>query len=291
MRFIFLISVFLLYLNPAFPNTDNIYDTSETNALSGNGFAEDTSDFKSDTASVKKSINIILYQLHSLVLEQQYSIKKYKAILAGLVLLVSLLIIIIILGNKKYFYYPRFPYSRQKKGYQSGLVCLQRVSRYFGNRITYRKIKRIAKIPETQNSLSLNEIADIADKVGLQIGVIKTDVRELMSESYLPLILYFPNHMAVLYKITNEFIYIADPYYGFLKLKMYYFLSSWYVNDNNQKGIALLIRPSEYSKGKIKRVNKALSIDFSKIKLLDKKHWKEYKCDILTEVEREYAGE
>lgn len=282
MKFIPVIPVLLLCLNPLLSN-NNIADTSNLNGFTGNDVYEDTSLLKSDTSSVQNNLNAILYQLHSMMLEQQYSIKKYRAIVIGMILLISFLLIIIILFIKRHFYFPNFPFFRQKKGYHAGLVCLQMISKYFGNRISYRKIRKVAEVSESQEVLSLDDIADIADKTGLQIGVIKTDVRQLMSDIYLPVILYFQNHMAILHKITNEFIYLADPFYGFLKLKIYYFLSAWYAYDNNKKGIALLIRPLKFSKGKIKRVNKALSIDFSRIKLLDKKYWKEFKCDISNE--------
>ena len=280
MRFIFLLSGIILYLNPVLPNISTIADTLFYGDTSENISDIDTTEVKTDSSSVKKSMNIILYQLHSLVIEQEYTIKIYRLIILGLILLVSSLITILILRTKSHFYITHFPFFRQKKGYHSGLVCLQMISKYFGKRISYRKFKKISKTQELPDAISLDDIVDMAKNIDLQIGVIKTDIKELMTEAYLPAIIYLPNHMVILYKITDEFIFLADPFYGFLKLKIYYFVSAWYGDSKNQKGIALLIRPSAYSKGNIKRVNKALSIDFSKIKLLDRKQMKEYICEI-----------
>lgn len=259
---------------------DNTTDTINVKDSSLIAIPADTSGIISDSASIDKSINIVLYQLQSIVLEQGYAIRRYRAVVISLVIVISFLVTVIILSVRKYLYFPQFPYYKQKKGFHPGLVCLKMVAKYFGNRISYRKIKRIVKESEPEAALTLQDIVGIAEKVGLQAGVIRTDIKQLVAGSYLPAIIYLPNHMVILHKISNEFIFIADPFYGFLKLKMYYFLSAWYAGYNNKQGIALLIRPLKYSKSKTKRVNKALSLDFSKIKLLDNKYWSDFKFDI-----------
>ncbi len=86
--------------------------------------------------------------------------------------------------------------------------------------------------------------------------------------------------MAIIYKITNEFVYIADPFYGFIKLKVYYFLSTWYAAGKNQSGIALLICPSENFKGRTGRILKAQAIDYSEIKQLEKAYLDNIKVEI-----------
>ena len=83
MRFIFLLSGIILYLNPVLPNISTIADTLFYGDTSENISDIDTTEVKTDSSSVKKSMNIILYQLHSLVIEQEYTIKIYRLIMVA----------------------------------------------------------------------------------------------------------------------------------------------------------------------------------------------------------------
>ncbi|UCH13527.1 MAG: hypothetical protein JSV22_10480 [Bacteroidales bacterium] len=275
-----LLPVFLLYPYSALPENNYKSDTGIIDDQQKFISVNDSLENKTDTLSIKESFTNILYQLQSLISEQEFIIRTYRKVIVGLLIAISFIIIILIINIKKQFYFPHFPFHRQKKGYHPGLVCLQMISRYFGRRISYKRIKKASKISGTQNVLSVKDIIDTGENIGFQIKVTKTDINQLISGLYLPVILYLPNHMVILYKITNEFVFIADPFYGFLKLKIYYFLSTWYGINKNQSGIALLVKPSGDFKGRSKRIQKTLSVDYSEIKPLEKRHWKEIICEI-----------
>ena len=270
----------MLYSSSGFTNDNTVFDTINNYDQQNINSVNDSSEFEIDTLSIKESFTSILFQLQSLVTEQEYIIKSYRKVIIGLIIIASFLVIVIIISIKRRFYFPYFPFYRQKKGYQSGLVCLQMISKYYGKRISYKRIKKASKISGTLNVLSVNDIINTAENIGFQIKVIKADINKLISGLYLPLILYLPNHMAILHKITNEFVYIADPFYGFLKLKIYYFLSTWYATDKNQSGIALLIKPSLNFKGRTRRIHKIQSFNYSEIQQLEKTYWKDIKCEI-----------
>jgi len=280
MRYFYILILYLLFSTLAFPSnkttsdTINIYDQQQIISV------YDSSEFQADTLSIKESFTNILFQLQSLVAEQEYIIKFYRKAVIGLIIIAGFLVIVIIIIIKRRFYFPHFPFYKQKRGYQSGLVCLQMISKYYGKKISYKRIRKASKISGTLNILSVNDIINTAENIGLRIKLINTDINKLISGVYLPLILYLPNHMAILHKITNEFVYIADPFYGFLKLKIYYFLSTWYAANKNQSGIALMIKPSGNFKGKARLIIKTQSLDFSEMKQLEKTYWKDIKCEI-----------
>ncbi len=130
-KYIFLLVLCLLYSYSAFPgknyksDTGIIYD--QQNPMS----VIDSAGHETDTISIKESFTNILYQLQSLISEQEFIIKTYRKVIIGLLIAVSFLVIALIINIKKQIYFPHFPFHRQKKGYHSGLVCLQMISRYF----------------------------------------------------------------------------------------------------------------------------------------------------------------
>jgi len=264
----------------AFPGNKTISDTINNYDQRQVIPVNDSSELQADTLSIKESFTNILFQMQSLVTEQEYIIRFYRKVVIGLIIITGFLIIVIIIIINRRFYFPHFPFYKQKKGYQSGLVCLQMISKYYGKKISYKRIKKASKISGTLNILSVNDIINTAENIGFRIKVINTDIDKLISGVYLPLILYLPNHMVILHKITNEFVYIADPFYGYLKLKIYYFLSTWYAANKNQSGIALLIRPSVNFKGRNRRILKTQSFDYSDMKQLEKTYWNNIKCEI-----------
>ena len=280
MKHLLITIVILFYSYLAIPNSKYAPDTFNSNSQHRSVPVADTTETEADTALINKSFTSILYQLQSLITGQEYIIKTYRKVITGLIIAVSILSVILFLNIKKQFYFHRFPFYRQKKGYHPGLVCLQMISKYFGKRISYKKIRKAAKVQGTKNVLSLGYLIDAAENTGMQIKVVKTDINQLLSVICLPVILYMPNHMVILYKITNEFVFIADPFYGFLKLKIFYFLSIWYSASKEQNGIAFLIKPSAHFKGRSDRIRKTLSADYSVMKQLDKKYWKNIICEI-----------
>jgi hypothetical protein len=280
MRHFYIIIICLLYSSSALPNIKILSDTTNSYDQQQNNSVYDSSEFQADTLSIEESFTTILIQLQSLITDQEYIIKSYRKVVIGLLIIVSFLVIVVIISFKRRFFFPHFPFYKQKKGFQSGLVCLQMISKYYGKKISYKRIRKASNIHGTVNVLSVNDLIDTAKNIGFHMKVIKADIDVLISGAYLPLILYLPNHMVILHKITNDFVYIADPFYGFLKLKIFYFLSTWYATNRNQSGIALLIRPSLDFKGRTRRILKTQSIDFSEIQQLERTFWKNIKCEI-----------
>ena len=84
--------------------------------------------------------------------------------------------------------------------------------------------------------------------------------------------------MAVIYRIEDEIIYLVDPFYGLLRLSLYYFVNSWYTDMKNEKGIVIILKPgSGYTNRHSRKMQHSKDIT---LKPLDKKHWGEYICEM-----------
>ncbi len=232
--------------------------------------------------SLRKDYSILLFHLRSQNEQLELSLIKSRRIIAVLfVLLLLLLLGFIVLISKKSLF-SSFPHFRQKKGYQPGIVCLQMMHKYYyRRRVTYRSIIKNASIDQNQNMLTIEDLAAIADSLGFDMKVVKADLSQLNKELDLPLILYMPNHMSVIYAIRNDIFYLSDPYYGNVKLNPFYFASSWFVDEKNLKGIAVQLFPLKKVKN---TVNRRLNLEkFTRLKSWDRKNWKNYGCELEME--------
>ncbi len=254
-------------------NSLNNSDTVSTAALTDSLSAD------SQVDSLNRDFSIILFHLRSQNELFESSLIQSRRTIAVLTVLLLVLVLIIILIVSKKTLYKSFPHFRQKKNYQPGIVCLQMMYKYYyRKKITYNRIIKNSPLEKSPNELTIEDLAVIADNLGFDIKVVKADLGEIYKDFELPVILYMPNHMAVLYGIKNNLFYLSDPYYGYLKLNLFYFATSWFTDQKNLKGIAIQLYPLKKVKTSI---NRRLNLEkFSRLKLLDKKSWKNYGCEL-----------
>lgn len=229
--------------------------------------------------SLQKNYNILLFHLRSENERLELSLIQSRRIIAVLFVLILICCLVFITLISKRTLFRSFTHFRQKKGYQPGIVCLQMMHKYYyKKRITYKSIVKNTPLDQNQNILTIDDLAAISDSLGFDMKVVKTDLSVLYNELDLPLILYMPNHMSVIYAIKNDMFYLSDPYYGYLKLNPFYFAASWFVDDKNLKGIAIQLFPLK----KVKNVvNRRLNLEkFSRLKSWDRKNWKNYGCEL-----------
>ncbi len=237
----------------------------------------DTSTSMFNTDSIERGYNIMLY-LYRLQMDQMERMNfRERRIIFILGFLIAVLLFVIIRLTSRKALFSSFPYYRQKKGFQPGMVCLQMMHKYYyGKKISYKKLQRFAPAESDLNSMSVDDLAYIAEKIGFDVKVVKADMQQLYQEIQFPVILYMPNHMTVLYAHKNEYFHLVDPYYGYLKLKMYYFATTWIDDDKNMKGIAIQLFPMKQAKRSALR--KLNPDKFSNLHSLDKRSWKNYTC-------------
>jgi hypothetical protein len=233
----------------------------------------------SERDSLQKNYSIILYHLRSENERLQLSLIRNRRIIAALFVIMVILCFAIIMLISKKTLFTSFPHYRQKKGYQPGIVCLQMMHKYYyRKRISYKNIIRNSPMEHSPDYLSIENLAVMSDSLGFEIRVLKVDLSELYQALDLPILLYMPNHMSVLYAIKNDMFYISDPFYGYLKLHPFYFAASWFIDDKNLKGIAIQLYPLKNVKNS---VNRRLNLEkFSRLKSWDRKNWKNYGCEL-----------
>ena len=235
--------------------------------------------------SLQRTYSIILYHLRSENEQLENTLVKSRRIIAVLFVLLLILCLVINRLISKKTLFSSFPHFRQKKGYQPGIVCLQMMHKHFyRKRISYKSIIRNSPLEQNPNSLTIENIAVLSDSIGFDMKVVKADLGELYNELDVPLMLYMPNHMSVLYAIKNDMFYLSDPFYGYVKLNPFYFAASWFVDDKNLKGIAIQLYPLKKVKNVIS--NKLNLEKFSRLKSWDRKNWKSYGCELIIDKSR-----
>lgn len=285
MKFYLILFFFLTIFSKVSSNTETAEQglTANDSIISADTalfeFSADSVRNRFEKDSLLKAYSVILYSLRSQNEQLEVSLIRAGRIIATLLILIigCFLLFAVYISRKKLF--RNFPYYRQKKGYQPGIVCLQIMYKYFyGKRISYKNIIKNSPFEQSPNYLSIDDLAITADSNGFDMKVLKADLRQLFRDLELPLILYMPNHMSVLYAIKNDLFYLSDPYYGHVKLNMFYFATSWFTDTKNLKGIAIQLYPLKNVRN---AMNRKLDLEkFTRLKSWDRKNWKNYGCEL-----------
>ena len=133
----------------------------------------------------------------------------------------------------------KFPFYSQQDQVDCGPTCLRMITKYFGRSYSIQKLRSLCQI--TKGGVTLLDISEAAEKLGLHTLGVKIDVGQL-KEAELPCILHWrQNHFVILYKIKNGIFYIADPATGYMKLTEKEFVNSWLSAIGNDGGVALFV--------------------------------------------------
>lgn len=140
-----------------------------------------------------------------------------------------------------------------------GPSCLAMIAHFYGKNYSIQELREHCSL--ARDGVSLLGIEDGAIELGFETMAVKIDAESLISKQPFPCILHWDsNHFVVLYKITKSIFtkkytfYISDPSFGKMKLNQEDFNLRW---SGNQKGIALLISPTEeFYKKEVKYDNK-----------------------------------
>lgn len=91
---------------------------------------------------------------------------------------------------------------------------------------------------------------------------VKFKIEQLQSDAPLPCVLHWnQNHFVVLYKATKNTFTIADPAKGIIKLSKQVFLQNWIGEQEENKGIALLLEPTAAFHEQENKKNKGIGWD------------------------------
>lgn len=154
----------------------------------------------------------------------------------------------------------KFPFYHQISIRDCGPTCLRIISKYYGKNLTFNDLE---KETLSYNGLSINELNNLASKLGYRSLIIKTTLKSIKDNAPFPFIAHWnQNHYIVVYNITDKYIYVADPAFGKVKYAPKEFLKGWSPNielNENQKGIVLLLEPTDIFYEELKKGRKAKS--------------------------------
>jgi ATP-binding cassette, subfamily B, bacterial len=141
----------------------------------------------------------------------------------------------------------KFPYFKQRDTMDCGPTCLLMVAAYYGKNYDLPFLRESSHI--SREGVSLQGISHAAEKIGFRTmavkipfeGNIKEDQIGLL-DAPLPCIVHWnQSHFVVVYKVTSNFIWVADPGSGKFKLPRKSFMKSW--SSPDEFGFALLLEP------------------------------------------------
>lgn len=124
-----------------------------------------------------------------------------------------------------------------------GPTCLRMIAKYHGKSFSQESLKRLANI--SREGVSLLDIADAAENLGFDTITVKIPLLKLKHDAILPCISFInQKHFSVIYKISDKYIYAADPAIGYIKYTFEEFEKIW-LEANSSEGIILMLQPTE----------------------------------------------
>lgn len=141
-----------------------------------------------------------------------------------------------------------FPLQMQATPQECGPACLKMISDFFGSEYTFETIALLCKMDEIEGT-SLGAVSEAAEIIGLHTLAVSIDYQTLLDEVPYPAILHWNNnHFVVIYKMTKDKIWIADPAKGYVEYTKEEFLPHWIHEHEDEKlkeGYALLLETTD----------------------------------------------
>lgn len=109
-----------------------------------------------------------------------------------------------------------FPTFLQLDAMDCGPTCLCMVAKHFERNLSAQELREAAEIGK--NGVNMLGIAQAAERVGFKTLGVKVNLEKLKKEAPLPCIVNWgQNHFIVVYKISKNQVFVADPAKGLLK--------------------------------------------------------------------------
>lgn len=148
----------------------------------------------------------------------------------------------------------KIPMVMQSEASECSIACLTMITNFYGHNLQLRQMRSL--MPASQQGLSLQQLIEYAQTLGLSSRALKLELNEL-SQLQLPAILHWNfSHFVVLTKVTKNYVFVSDPAIGERKL-------TWSSTGKSFTGVALEISPNH----NFTKTNKAQTLslwDFAK---------------------------
>lgn len=134
-----------------------------------------------------------------------------------------------------------FPFLKQADTMDCGPACLQMVAKYYGKDHDLSMLSNLIGL--SRRGASLLGISEAAERIGFNTLSIKVTIEKIREQELLPCIAHWrENHFIVVYKVTEDKIFVADPANGLLEYPTGEFIEKWAIpGDEAMRGIVLLL--------------------------------------------------
>ncbi len=126
-----------------------------------------------------------------------------------------------------------------------GPACLKMIAGYYKMNFSLESLRKRCYI--TREGVSFLGLSEAADSLGFRTIGVKIPFEMLTENVPLPCIVFWrQKHFIVVYKISNEKIWVADPAVGLVKYTHEEFIRNWAstISDGKPVGLVLVIEPT-----------------------------------------------
>jgi len=138
-----------------------------------------------------------------------------------------------------------FPFVKQPDAMDCGPACLKMVAGFYKKNFSLESLRKKCYI--TREGVSFLGLSEAADSLGFRTIGVKIPFELLNENVPLPCIAHWrQKHFVVVYKISKDAIWIADPAVGLVKFRHEEFTRSWAstISDGKPAGLVLIIEPT-----------------------------------------------
>ncbi|MHA7059529.1 peptidase domain-containing ABC transporter [Aquimarina sp. M1] len=146
----------------------------------------------------------------------------------------------------------KFPHYRQHDQMDCGPTCLKMITKHYGKENSIETLRQKSHID--RQGVSIGGIAEAAEDIGMRSLAVSLTYELLEKEAPLPCVVYWrQRHFVVVYKITKDKVFVADPAHGLITYTKKKFIEAWVGTDQtvaNPSGYVLLLEttPEFYQK-------------------------------------------
>ena len=137
----------------------------------------------------------------------------------------------------------RFRIVYQHEQEDCGAACLAMILRFYGFQVTLEAIK--AFCGNMKNGITMLGLNRSAKRIGFATQAVRLNEKELynLEKNVYPFIAYWrQNHFVVVYKISAQHVYVADPAIGRIQYNKREFLDGFALSETSD-GFVLLLKP------------------------------------------------
>lgn len=134
----------------------------------------------------------------------------------------------------------RFPFYKQLDQMDCGPTCIRMIAKYYGKSHSIDFLRKQSNI--TKEGVSLGGIAEAAETIGFHTLAVSLDFLTFEKEAPLPCIAHWrQRHFVIVYRITKDRVYVADPAHGLVDYSRKDFIKGWIGKNANEESEGFLL--------------------------------------------------